>query len=289
MSRLDRDARSTGVCTINSTVAATRTAVGDVLSPFLGDAPRFLRPSYTRKKTSTKAPKGDRGKGENRQLKAAGTRSKTKKGFKKATECGVKPVLATTTEATAADAAAAHSGTACQSMANSPPERQTRQQEAIVVPPKPAPPSLGAVAAKPRAWACKFWRTAAGCRTGSACKFRHDETPTDCDRGDGGGGGDSLEDRHGETSAAGVRVAEPAGVCGEGERWRPGSGGASGAGAGVSGFCVNSGGGGGVGAASGEGMEEDGGVDELISGMSKLMVPRHLRVGGSARRGDPIG
>lgn len=258
-----------------------------ILFPFLGDALRFLRPSYSRKKTSTKVPKGERGRGENTKLKAAGTRSKAK-SFTKATECGAKsdsePALATATEATAADAAAARNGTACQSMVTSPTDRQPRQQEAIDAPPTPAPLSSGAVAAKPRA--CKFWRTAAGCRAGSACKFRHDETPAGGDRGNGGGGGNALKNRQGETSVAAFVGSARAGVCGAGERWRPGGGGTTGYGAGLARFGVNRSD---NGVASGEGMEDDGGVDELISGMSKLMVPRHLRVGSSARRGDPIG
>lgn len=267
-SRLDQDARSMDVQTNRHHCC---NPCHWWFAPLLNDARQSLRPSYSRKKTSTKIPKGDRAKGENRQLKAAGNRLKVK-SFTKAAECAVKsgpePALAT-------------SRAAFQSS-----DRRSRQQQTTSAPPKPAPPLLGAVAVEPRA--CKFWRTAAGCRAGSVCKFRHATASPDGARG--GGGGDALKGLEGETPPAEVRAASVstagAVVRGAGGRWRPSSGAASGAGAGLSGFVLNSTG---VGVALGERMEEDGGVDELISAMSKLMVPRHLRVGSSVRRGDPIG
>eukprot|EP00903_Cladosiphon_okamuranus_P008012 g7729.t1 len=256
----------------------------------------FSRPSYSRKKTRKKIPKGDREKGENRALKAAGTPSKSK-SFSTAAEWGVKiglePALATTTEATAAaDATAGPSGTTFQSLVPSSTNGRRRQQEATNTRPQPVPPLLSAVAVMPRT--CKFWRAGAECRAGSSCKFRHDETSAENDGGGGGGGRggrDPWNDGQRGASAAEVRVAAPVGVggavvCGPRERWNPGSADTSGMDAGLSGFGGKSGG---VGAALREGMAADDGVDELISGMSKLMVPRRVRAGNSARRGDPIG
>lgn len=211
-------------------------------------------------------------------MKEAGKRLNSKSSTK-AAECGgakidSEPAVATSEAA----AAAAPSGTAFQSLAPSPTDRQSRQQQATSAPSEPAPPLLSAVAVKPRA--CKYWRTAAGCR-----EFRHDDTATGCDRG-GGGGSDAFKDLQGETPAAEVRVT--AVVCGARGEWRPGSSGATiGADAGLSGFGVHSRS---VGGACGDIMKEDGGVDELIGAMSKLMVPRHLRArSSSARRDDPIG
>lgn len=93
-------------------------------------------------------------------------------------------------------------------------------------------------------------------------------------------------------------VAGARGSIGARELLEPDGGAASGGvGVGLSGCGVNTSeiGGlsdGGIGAALGGGRvgENDysGGVDELISGMSKLLVPRHLRCGNSGRQGEPI-
>lgn len=132
---------------------------------------------------------------------------------------------------------------------------------------------------------CKFWRTAAGCQAGSGCRFRHAAAATGAgDEGGGGAGGEALDPPR-ETLAEAIGVTASArrtgrdGVIGPGGRSGPWSD--------VSGF----------GAALVEAMEEEGeeeedtsgGVDELISGMSMLLVPRHLRVGSSAQRGELIG
>lgn len=219
-------------------------------------------------------------------MKAAGKRPKANSSGR-AAESGVKsdskPALATTEAAAVAPTSAT-----VQSLLRSPTDRQPRQQQATSAPPKPPPLLLGAVAVKPKP--CKFWRTAAGCRAGSVCKFRHATASTDGNQG-GGGGGDALKDFQEEAPAAEVRVAASlstaeAFVSGPGGRWGPSSGATSRADPGLSGFGVHTSG---VGVALGEGMEEDRSVDDLVSAMSTLMVPRHLRVRLSAQWGEPIG
>lgn len=99
--------------------------------------------------------------------------------------------------------------------------------------------------------ACKFWRTATGCRAGGECRFGHDAEDTE------GGGLRGLEVKKGQ--GCGVAASGP----------RPS-------------------GGGWVGKGHAEGDEAASGVDELVAGMQRLLVPNHLRFGSSARRGTPI-
>ena len=97
---------------------------------------------------------------------------------------------------------------------------------------------------------CKFWRTASGCRAGGECSFRHDSA-----------------------DAAGGAL--------------PGSGVGKGWGVATSGSSAS--GGSWAGERYDAGIEGVSGVDELVAGMQKLLVPNHLSFGSSARRGKPIG
>ncbi|CAM9431648.1 unnamed protein product [Ectocarpus sp. 6 AP-2014] len=187
--------------------------------------------------------------------------------------------------------------------------RRSGQGPAAPRPPLATAAAAAAAAASPR-MACRFWRTAGGCRRGNDCKFVHAV----------GAGGDAPK---------GVKVKEAFVVGGAAASILVGSGGGSGSGrSGGNGGGGGRGGGGGggwggrsslsragarddvgvvldsggvengVGVASAEGMvvmEEDddgvsssGGVEELINGMSKLLIPRQMGFGSSSRRGDPI-
>lgn len=135
--------------------------------------------------------------------------------------------------------------------------------EAIALPPVPVS-RLRA----PRA--CKFWRTASGCRAGSDCRFRHDV----------GAAGGGVSEPEGEAAVAGAKESKPAaggGRVGE-HTGGDGGGGSSGGGDdGVSGVGVD-----------GDAMDVSG-VDELAEGMKRLLIPTHLSFGRSARRGKQIG
>lgn len=100
---------------------------------------------------------------------------------------------------------------------------------------------------------CKFWRTATGCRAGGECRFRHDNSE---DAAGGGLPGSGVEEVKGR-------------------------------GAGTSGSSASGGSWAGEGHVAG--VEGVSGVDELVAGMQKLLVPNHLSFGSSARRGKPIG
>lgn len=97
---------------------------------------------------------------------------------------------------------------------------------------------------------CKFWHIATGCRAGVECRFRHDSADT----------------------ASGVL---------------PGAGVVKGCGVATSRSSAS----GGSWAEEGHdaGIESVSGVDELVAGMQKLLIPHHLSFGSSARRGKPIG
>lgn len=154
--------------------------------------------------------------------------------------------------------------------------------------PRPLP-ATAAAAAGPRT-ACRFWRTAGGCRRGNDCKFVHaadagggaPKEPKVEEAFDVGGGGSGRGERSGNGGGGGGGWSRPGRVDARGDV----------------GVVLNSRGmENGVGVASAEGMmvEEDdddasssGGVEELINGMSKLLIPRQMGFGSSSRRGDPI-
>lgn len=199
---------------------------------------------------------------------------------------------AATSAASKAPGAAAESGADC--FAGSAPVAANvgsarRQQndspqpmESSLEPAPRLPRAAGAADAVPRK-ACKFWPTAEGCRKGSGCKFRHDASARD-------GPDDSVEGGgEGESDRGAKEWCRPGGGC---VRFGGGTAGGTarrGVGAVSHGGVVD-----GAGCASssmGGAMEEDGGdgdpssVDEIISGMSKLLIPRQLGFGSTARVG----
>lgn len=133
--------------------------------------------------------------------------------------------------------------------------------------PQLASPPLGPRKQAPRA--CKFWRTARGCRSGSGCAFRHDADSK----------GSGFSDIKWDATATKCSASTPE-ACGRNTGEHSGQGGGS----------RGEGERGGV---SVEGVGDDAmdisEVDELINGMKKLLVPRQLSFGRSARRGKPMG
>ena len=100
--------------------------------------------------------------------------------------------------------------------------------------------------------ACKFWRTATGCRAEGECRFRHDAEDTV--------GGDLPVSGVEKVNGWGAVASEPSPSGGSWSR---------------KGHVA--------------GVEDVSGVDELVAGMQKMLVPNHLRFGSSARRGKPMG
>ncbi|CAM9296786.1 unnamed protein product [Scytosiphon promiscuus] len=266
----------------------------------------FSRPSYTRnnRKRDTKS-KSERKRGGDVNTEVAGSDGRKEKlGAREKNSCsgsdsGVAPSVAATVEASNAPGAATRSDTDhFAGSAPVPPHTGPARKEQQHVSLRLTEPSLKAAPRLPRAHgsaaaprkACKFWQTAAGCRAGSDCKFRHDASTRDAgDAGsnsEGGGEGGSGRDAKEWSRPGGGGVRFGGGTAG---RMTRGGGVCVASHGGVVGnaVCASLGGG----SAMEEEEEEDGGddppgsIDALVSGMSKLLIPRQVGLGSSARVG----
>ncbi|CAM9102580.1 unnamed protein product [Ectocarpus sp. 13 AM-2016] len=259
-------------------------------------------PSYTRKKARAKRAKDARRKGGNLHAETAGDGRKDKLPARTA-KAGASNEAEMVAAAQPVETPHPHS-------APGPTEKNSRRTGQGPAAPQPSLATAAAPAAASSRMACRFWRTAGGCRRGKNCKFVHAA----------GAGGDApkgvkIKEAFVVGGAAASSLVGSGGDRGGGRSGGNGDGGGRGGGGGGGcggrsgssraggrdddGVVLDSGGvESGVGVASAEGimvMEEDddgvsssSGVEELINGMSKLLIPRQMGFGSSSRRGDPI-
>ncbi|CAN0103124.1 unnamed protein product [Ectocarpus sp. 12 AP-2014] len=256
-------------------------------------------PSYTRKKARAKRAKDTRRKGGNLHAEPAGDGRKDKLPARTA-KAGASNEAEMVAATQPVETPHPHS-------APGPTDKNSRRTGQGPAAPQPslATAAAAAAAASPR-MACRFWRTAGGCRRGKDCKFVHAA----------GAGGDApkgvkVNEAFVVGGAAASSLVGSSGSRGSGSGSGNGDGGGRGGGGGGGcggrsslsraggrddvGVVLDSGGvENGVGVASAEGMmvmeedDDDGAVEELINGMSKLLIPRQMGFGSSSRRGDPI-
>lgn len=139
--------------------------------------------------------------------------------------------------------------------------------------PGPPPSVIAAPRVPHHPRGCKFWRTTEECRAGIGCAFQH-----------------GTDDYRLNTHSSDTRLSDPMSVASGGrmvgECVSRGGEGGNDAGSRDSGLCNGKASSTSV---SGNGMEIVSGVDEIVNGMQKLLIPKHLSFGRSARRGTPIG